>query len=333
MAGSSGYMEREPLTIPKFNNSEVRQLWFTCSGSLLFTDDTETQNNGPCHFTTAWLHELDRKPNPLIKHLQKIKSRRLGLRAESLWEFWLQNHPDVKLYGKNIQVYKGKETLGEFDFIYEDLRQGQLIHLETAVKYYLGIPQNNGYCWPGPNLGDQLQKKAFRLWNHQCKLSTTPEGQDTLRKLLNQSSLQSELSVKTVKRQWFVTGRLYYPFGAPQKPAHISFAHPNHYYGHWLTWSEWNQLRSSHDKFNIAKWIVPERNQWLDPTPEGCFLKSSELANTIEQDWKAISSPHQSRPFHCYNAARGDGEWYFIVPDQWVTKAMAVTPYIVKDSG
>ena len=103
---------------------------------------------------------------------------RLGHLAEKIVAELIKFSTNYKLLYENIQVIENKKTIGEIDFIIEELDTKQVIHMELAYKFYLFDPNisdeplNN---WIGPNrndsLKDKLEKlktKQFPLLNHNC---------------------------------------------------------------------------------------------------------------------------------------------------------------------
>ena len=75
--------------------------------------------------------------------LQQNPPHRLGIYYERLWQTTFEHYPDLQLTAKNIRVSKDRRTLGEMDFIYYCQQRQRHVHLETAVKFYLGIPDSS----------------------------------------------------------------------------------------------------------------------------------------------------------------------------------------------
>ena len=68
-----------------------------------------------------WLSELDLNARPLIEHLAKRPSWKVGYRFESLVEYWLINCPTLRCLYTNYQVrHENGRTLGAFDFILQN---------------------------------------------------------------------------------------------------------------------------------------------------------------------------------------------------------------------
>ena len=162
------------------------------------------------------LIQLDKSPQALINHLKALKTVRLGLRFEALVAYWLMISPNYKLLSKNIQIIENGITLGEVDFIIEDLNSKKIIHLEVAVKFYLGTsPYENPYRWFGTNTKDQLGRKLDHLKHHQTQLG----------KKYN-NHFQYEIN----EQHCLIKGRLFYPLGGGKPPNGVA---TNHLRGSW----------------------------------------------------------------------------------------------------
>jgi hypothetical protein len=214
-----------------------------------------------------WLNTITQSPEKISGFMADKNLRMLGPYFEALWEFYFLNYPGKKLIAKNLQVFSGNKTIGEFDFIYLDEATGEYRHLEVAIKYFLGFEDLNARTsvnssavnsnamncsainsdgdinkvdksvndyspmsqWLGPNANDRLDKKYIKMQEQQSQLSQTTEGKATLEKL-------NVLSSK-IKPEICLLGYLFYPLDedvnqeqmlAPQN-SHIS-----HNKGYWL---------------------------------------------------------------------------------------------------
>ncbi|MGB1248259.1 MAG: DUF1853 family protein [Chitinophagales bacterium] len=98
---------------------------------------------------------------------------RLGHLIERIVAKLVESSSNFKILYENIQIEDKKQTLGEIDFIIEELATQQIIHLELAYKFYLFDPSissahiNN---WIGPNRNDSLVKKLDKLKRKQFPL-------------------------------------------------------------------------------------------------------------------------------------------------------------------
>ena len=140
---------------------------------------------------------LERDPSALNRFLERNNTRLIGKYFERLVEFWLLHREDVKLLGSGIQINSGNKTLGEFDFIYEDLNSNEIIHLEVAGKFYLA--QHNSSEWSnfiGPNGTDNLQSKLNKIQNNQIPYVENKTAKHILMKLGITDNLISKVILK-----------------------------------------------------------------------------------------------------------------------------------------
>jgi hypothetical protein len=116
----------------QFSNRLVRDLaWVIASPPLVSGNfnDTHWWSHSDClaefEDCLPTLKSLDKDPAPLIAHLDKLTSGRLGLRFESFIAYWITISPNYELLAKNIQIIdalkKGRHTHGELDFIIRDI--------------------------------------------------------------------------------------------------------------------------------------------------------------------------------------------------------------------
>jgi hypothetical protein len=98
---------------------------------------------------------------------------RLGHLAEKIVSELIKSSTNYKVLYENIQIIENKKTIGEIDFIIEEIVTSQVIHLELAYKFYLFDPNissqpiNN---WIGPNRNDSLREKLDKLKHKQLPL-------------------------------------------------------------------------------------------------------------------------------------------------------------------
>ncbi len=107
---------------------------------------------------------------------------RLGHLAEKIVSELIKSSTNYKVLYENVQVIEDKKTIGEIDFIIEEINTKQLIHMELAYKFYLFDPNHSSEPinnWIGPNRNDslkekleKLKRKQFPLLYHNCSKST-----------------------------------------------------------------------------------------------------------------------------------------------------------------
>lgn len=152
--------------------------------------------------------------SPVLRFHESKASYRVGYYVESLIQVWLSATPGIERIQHGIQVRKEKVTLGELDFLFR--KNGELYHLEVALKYYLYSPERTvkGSHFIGPNARDTFERKRDRLIRKQL-----PFG------------LSYDPDIHTSRH--LVKGMIFYPegvSGAGEIPENLN---PDHARGTW----------------------------------------------------------------------------------------------------
>ena len=269
--------------LSQFKHREVRDLaWVIASPPLVsgtfFHDspkETYWWDHESClnEFQDCFgqLKDLDLQPSPLINHLSNLKNRRLGSIFEGLVSFWLNISPNYRELEQNIQIIEDKHTYGEIDFIIEDLNSKEIIHLEVAVKFYLGCePYKDAYRWFGTNTKDQLGKKIDHLKDQQTQLSQKYPEQ-----------LKTYFSKPIDRKHCFVKGRLFYPENSDNPPTNIGLSN-KHLRGRWC-------YAKDHD---VSKKVVKiKKSHWL------ADLNDHDITNLGYASKEAISKIDRAECF------------------------------------
>lgn len=229
---------------------------------------------------------------------------RVGQYFEDLVHFYLKAVRNYEIVEHGLQIQEGGRTVGELDFLYREAG-GNLHHCETAVKFYLYIPESNesGSQFIGPNAADNFERKTQRLFEHQLKLS-------------------EERFPSVVKREAFVKGRIFYhPLrDSPEKlPTALA---PEHSRGVWIRESELDWLKSNgaDTKFRTAR-----KPLWL--AQDVATLDDSELRSADEICGQLRQHFTERRTPQLINALIANGEFWqesqrtFVVSDQWPNDA------------
>ena len=210
------------ITHHKFKHREVQDLAWVITSPPLVSGNINGVNwwsHKTClaeyQDCLPFLLKLDSNPDPLLAHLAQVNSGRLGLRFEAFIAFWLDLSPNYTLLAQNIQIIKDKRTLGELDFIIRDNKRDCNIHLEVAVKFYLGCPPlDDPFNWYGTNTNDQLGKKIGHLKNHQTQISRQ-----------HHDYLTDHYQLKIDQRHCILKGRLFYPENRQVAPGGVNSRH------------------------------------------------------------------------------------------------------------
>lgn len=305
----------------EFHHQSVRDLaWAISSPPLL------TQPSGPgCwpdsnwyqqiyEATLPWINSVDRDPSELEALIAEQKDRRLGKYFETLWYYWLSNHPRYQIVESNLQIIIDGQTLGELDFIVFDRETGQTMHWEVAVKFYLGTGDTRVMSnWHGPNLRDRLDIKFDHLLKRQSVIS-----QDT-----KVSQWLKQRGIVIDQYSVILKGRLYYPWKYREQvqqghalsvaisPLQCCSKHLN---GIWLTDVELG------DAFDDVPYFIPLiKTGWLEKisTPSvKKFVSKNDIYETVSNKiWRLPLHVQCANPCHSWDRA-------FITAAGWPTKVV-----------
>lgn len=197
-----------------------------------------------------WLEALDEHPKPLEDFLEAHPTRLLGKRFELLIRFWLEQSPHFRLHASGVPLYDAGKTVGEVDFILEEVDSGTWTHLEVACKFYLGYNNSKQWHdWRGPNAQDTLKLKMDKL-DRQLSSLETPAGQAFLQEKRWHAPAPALL----------MKGYLLHHYRDVLTHNPPSFSHPGYPAGFWF----W--LHEAQDFFRSEGWwvLLPKRS-WLAP--------------------------------------------------------------------
>ena len=239
----------------------------------------------------------------------------LGIYYETLWHHLLEQHPEIQILARNLQVQKVHTTLGEYDLIYQHTSDQAPRHRELAVKFYLGIPGTSEaesspwHHWIGPGLKDRMDRKLARLLEHQITLSDTPEGQQTL---------TQNIIPAVTRKEILLQGYLFYPVNAPcPAPEGV---HPQHHRGYWATQGEladWPLINNS----DLIMTIVP-KHLWLSPYT----TTDNEVDGYTTRSLQKLQLSDPLMVVACYRNGHQLYERlrFFLVPTDWLALAREV---------
>lgn len=256
----------------------------------------------------AWLEQLDQRPQPLLQHLSQRRSHRLGIYFESLWHFFLAQDAQCELLAHNLPVHHDGRTLGEFDCLYFCHRRQKTIHLELAVKFFLGsgTPDNAPFSaanqWLGPDAKDRLDLKLAHLLQRQIRLSAAPPAREALQ----------ALQVNVQEREVAFRGYLFTPYAAPIAPP--PGFNPAVSLNKWLTRT---QCEAYLNACNGSAFTLLEKMHWLGPAQLDT-AQAADSADTV----KTVIDAHFAHSGYPVMLASLDGfgreiKRHFVTCDNW----------------
>lgn len=281
----------------QYKNKQVRDLAWTLKSPSLITNHGLSQikvlddiwGEKQHDLFKSFLLRLDKTPEILAEAINHSSSHFLGSYFESLVQFWLENDEDYELLDHNVQLIRHKRTIGEFDFIYKNIRNGKVYHLETVVKYYLHFDSNGKNSrglsnWIGPNPSDRLDKKIDKLFNKQSLLAFHEAG----RKFLY------DLGIESINPVILFKGYLFYHFqGNFRQTIKVnSLINPSHLRGWWCYPDE---IRNINQGPGLKSgWSVIPKIRWLSgeyyTTARQCFT-FGQIIKYVDRHFSESSEP------------------------------------------
>jgi hypothetical protein len=268
----------------------------------------------PCTFAltrarTLWLQALDDNPRALLAHLSQRPTHRLGVYFEQLWHFFLQQDPDIELLAHNLPVHDNGRTLGEFDCIYTSKTHTGPVHLELAVKYFLGVPRGgdtttaaNTHEWLGPDQRDRLETKLDQLLQRQILLGDAPEAKRQL----------AEIGIGDMSREIALKGYLFQPLhDAPPPPPACNDECAMNY------WMSYGQLDSHCATLDAAGFIILPKMCWLSPAlcpTADQWLTRQALKELLPTQWE---SDHYPLLIATLDEKGAETSRFFVTPGHW----------------
>lgn len=283
-----------------FQHPLVRDLCWTLSPSFDLLGDLPPYQRFRLPQSTAvlsqWLANLQRHPQPLQRFVEQESRRRLGHHFERLILFYLTHAPDqpLQLLDHNLPIYSRNSaghqiTIGELDFLLSS--PTDRVHLETAVKFFLGIEFAGKVHWLGPGLEDRLDHKLRHLQEHQLPLSQRLETP----------------SAMPFQRHFWLKGHLFHPWQQTLALGSSMLAQP-------LT-HRWLSCTQALDVTEDGQWLALPKASWL-----GCGVEHPQdhLVTRARIEQHFADSDRVLMLWH-----RESAERRLIVADHWPQAARA----------
>ncbi|MBW1295893.1 DUF1853 family protein [Aquimarina litoralis] len=175
----------------------------------------------------------------------------LGKRIEYFYEYYINSCTDYSVVVKNLQIFKDKITIGELDFIVENIKQNQLLHIELIYKFYIYIPKkgdNELERWIGPNKKDNLLEKVAKLKNKQLPLLYRPETIEKLKEL--------GISAENISQKVSFFAQLFVPLSYQNNI--IPKINNDCISGFWIHKSEFIL-----DEYDQYQYFIPQKKDWI----------------------------------------------------------------------
>lgn len=255
--------------------------------SIVQTSSLDTIVTG---FPTFHLSSLN-LPTVLDFHLPT--NLRLGHLAERIVSELIQSSTNYKIVYENFQIMEQQKTIGEIDFIIENVQEKQFIHLELAYKFYLFDPSISTEPiknWIGPNRNDSLMEKLNKLKTKQFPLlydSTTISSMNTI-------------DITTVSQALCLLVSLYVPYQFKTK---LAPTYEKAIKGYYLNFETFVSLDNSEKNY-----YLPTKKEWgMDPSVNEIWKDLIDIENQINTNIQEKQAPL------CWQKQKGMYLAFFIV--------------------
>ncbi|MGM1054317.1 MAG: DUF1853 family protein [Bacteroidota bacterium] len=203
----------------------------------------------------------------------------LGKRMERYFEFLLKYSNNIKVLKSNIQIQQEKITLGEIDFLAEDILLDQHHHIELVYKFYVYDPSYENVLarWIGPNRKDSLLQKIEKLKQRQFPILYKPETKETLSLL----GLKAEDFAQSVcfKASLFIPKGIQY--------THLLQLNKNCISGFWMHFDEFTS-----EEYSGHNYYIPNKQDWpVHPEFSEEWFSYSEIKKDILMQHQKKKSP------------------------------------------
>tara|TARA_R110000737_G_scaffold24491_1_gene43203 strand:- start:63 stop:878 length:816 start_codon:yes stop_codon:yes gene_type:complete len=226
---------------------------------------------------TLWTGELDGLkqfvfPEIYFENLDmgSIPSKlRLGHKIEHIFLKLIQHSRQYKVIAHNIPIRKEKVSLGEIDFLLQDVDSHQFSHVELTYKFYVISEEatNIEHQLIGPNQRDSFKAKKERIINHQIPLLKTPEATSVLQRFnIKPSELLHQVCFKS---------QLFVPFMVHNMD--LSPFNSNCISGRWIPFHTFK-----FPEFFKYQYYLPSKQEWLlDPQQGVNWLNHKDVLDLI----------------------------------------------------
>lgn len=105
-----------------------------------------------------------------------VEGRR-GIYYEKLVLERFRLDPGFSVLGHDIQINDVERTIGQIDFVVQNEESAEILHVETAVKYFIQTGKIGRLDrWLGTDLSDRFDRKVLHLLHHQLPMIKNARG-------------------------------------------------------------------------------------------------------------------------------------------------------------
>jgi hypothetical protein len=230
---------------------------------------------------------------PTIPNIDITENIRLGHRVEKIVSNLIEASTNYKIHYENLQIKEGNKTIGEIDFIIEEIQTKLLIHLELAYKFYLFDPSLSTTQfdnWIGPNRNDSLKEKVEKLRDKQFPLLHNPQTK----------ALVTDIDTDAIRQQLCLLSSLYVPY---QSKVQLEPKYQKAVKGYFLEFNLFKTL-----EYKDKSFYIPAKKDWgINPESNKVWYTFQEIENYLN------TSIVENQSVLCWQKNKDTYAEYFIV--------------------
>lgn len=285
------------MKINYFKNKRIQKLIWCISGINTYPKPFEFEFKKTSNAEIVDLyHNFDAKSS-LFQ--EEFLPRRIGHQFEFYLNHFFQWSPEWNIILHHHQFHTNGHTIGELDFLLKQTRTGALIHLETAVKFYLEYGIGDHLSWIGPNPKDTLRKKTDKLFQQQLKLTSHPEV----------ASFLSSITTAPIHPKLLLKTQLFCNANLESNPLLSSSNH------------KWIYLKNCREILPVdTSWKIVEKEDWIPCSfyllhDKSLLYTTEEIIEKMKQN--DIRLPLMIESLHINNNIGYRCERWIIVYNEW----------------
>lgn len=204
---------------------------------------------------------------------------RLGHQMEAVFNQLVDRTSRYEILLHNLAIREGKKTLGEIDFILNDLKTLKIIHVELTYKFYIIDTSISEpiHRLMEPSRRDMFFTKMEKIKNQQFPLLHSVEGSKAL--------LDKGVNHKNIEHQCCFKAQLFIPYGISK--VHIRPLNKACIAGFWLRFDNFNTL-----EFKSYQYYIPYKSEWVvDPHKDIAWQSHYEIIININMHMLKENSP------------------------------------------
>jgi len=265
-------------------------LFEQCIGFLNTPPLWTKEQFGLTQFEFPQIDLKDFKPKPIPNRI------RLGHQMEYVFKQLVAYDTPYQVVLHNLPIRKGKQTIGEIDFILKEFVTKALIHVELTYKFYIINPDITEpiHQLMGPNRRDMFFTKMEKIKNEQIPLLHSNFGSKTLQ--------DRNISVEDIRHQVCYKAQLFRPYGIEN--VHIRPLNKNCIVGFWLKFEDFKRA-----EFQSHNYYIPYKSEWVI-APHDQKEWTSHYETLLEINLRMIK---ENAPMVWMRKLDGNFEKFFVV--------------------